>query len=222
MKVGKDMNKKLVGTIILGGVLGCSLPITVLAEDTTSEATVQFIANDGVTDPIEGGSNGGTTATGNSGTLRIDGLPNFDFSKHQVGQGTMKHNNTNTNSNLQVTDGRGTLAGWTVSVTKTPLTSSNDSNTATLNETLTLATGNVKNSTKTSVNLKGTNNIGTVVVNDAAQTIFAAEQNEGGGTYYENFDGDSATLSFNTDNAKVGTYTSTLTWTLASTVEGAQ
>lgn len=189
--------------------------------NTKSNATVIFEENKSTTDPIvppvypedPKDSNGPDVPTGNSEPLRIDIAPKFHFGQFVLGTGEKTANNTRKNSNLQVTDGRGTLKGWAVSVTKTDF----KNGTHTLPAMLTLTPGAVKDSTNQSVILGG-NSVNRVVVNSIAQPIFSAAENEGGGTYYQNFDGEKATLTFNSDVAKKDLYTSELTWTLVSSV----
>ncbi|WP_163654286.1 WxL domain-containing protein [Listeria sp. PSOL-1] len=211
-------------------VSSLTLPVLVEAatdnQNATTNGTVLFKTNDEPTPPIvppvppddSSDPNGADDPTNNTEPLRIDIAPNFHFGTFSVGTGNHTAQNTRQESNLQVTDGRGTLAGWTVSVAKTELKNKDD----VLPATLQLTPGTVKNSNKEAVTLKG-NLTAPVTVTTAAQPILAAEQNEGGGTYYQNFDDNKAELSFNSDQAKVGTYTSTITWTLSSaTPEGAR
>lgn len=226
MKKIEVLGITLVSVALLGGA-----GTTVLAAEgdtgATTKGTIIFKANDKVTPPVVAPvtptdptdpNKEGDKPTGNTEPLRIDIAPNFHFGEFTVGTGVHTASNTRLNSNLQVTDGRGTLAGWTVSVSKTAFTNSGH----TLPATFTLTSAEVKNGTNVTAALAG--DIKTAVtVDTASQPAFAANADEGGGTYFKNFDGNKATLTFNTDTAKVGEYQSTLTWTLTSaTVEGAR
>lgn len=225
MKKLTFLSTAVLSIIVLGGAsMG-----TYAAEDgknAKSNATVLFEENKSATNPIvppvapedSTDKNGPDVPTGNTEPLRIDVAPNFHFGKFVVGTGVKTTNNTRKHSNLQVTDGRGTLKGWIVSVARTDF----KNGTHILPAVLTLTPGEVKDSTNQTVNLSG-NVKNKVMVNSIAQPIFSASENEGGGTYYQNFDGEKATLAFNSDVAKKDLYTSELTWTLASAVnEGAK
>lgn len=221
--------KNLLMSAVLVGAIAFSVSDVAFAAEVdgnggTSKATVKFEANDKPTNPIVSpvkpvDPTDPTTdtdqPTGNTEPLRIDLVPNFYFGTWKVGTGIQTAQNNRVNSNLQVTDGRGTLEGWVVSVSRTEF--KNDTNN--LAATFTLTPGKVKNSRSQDTTLAGNPNA-PVVVDSVAKPIFVANANEGGGSYYQTFDGEDATLNFNSDNAKVGIYESTVTWTLTSTVNG--
>ncbi|EGO7558470.1 WxL domain-containing protein [Enterococcus faecalis] len=189
----------------------------------STNATLLFEENKTPTDPVippidPTDPNGSDKPTGNTEALRIDLAPNFHFGKFSVGSGEKNANNTRKNSNLQVTDGRGTLEGWMVSVSRTDFKNGDHL----LPAALTLSPGEVSDGKNNKVELTG-NSTKKVVVNTEAQPIFSANKNEGGGTYYQNFDGERATLAFNSNEAKKGLYNAEIKWTLTSRInEGAK
>ncbi|WP_242365804.1 WxL domain-containing protein [Enterococcus faecalis] len=194
---------------------GASTNATLLFEEnkTPTDPVIPPIDPTDPTDP-----NGPDKPTGNTEALRIDLAPNFHFGKFSVGSGEKIANNTRKNSNLQVTDGRGTLEGWVVSVSRTDFKNGDHL----LPAALTLSPGEVSDGKNNKVELTG-NSTKKVVVNTEAQPIFSANKNEGGGTYYQNFDGERATLAFNSNEAKKGLYNAEIKWTLTSRInEGAK
>ncbi len=213
--------KKMKLVTVLGlsmGILGSNI---MTANAISTNATLVFEENNTPTDPIvppldptdSTDPNGKDKPTGNTGALRIDLAPNFHFGSFVVGSGEKIANNTRKNSNIQVTDGRGTLEGWMVSISKTNLTNGDHQ----LPATLTLSPGDVSDSNNNKVELQG-NVTNKVIVNTEAQPIFAANENEGGGTYYQNFDGERASIVFDSNKAKKGLYSSELKWTLVTRI----
>lgn len=221
----------------LGAICGLSVCVlgshfvTVYGEEVegngaSTNTTLMFEENKTPTDPVirptdpidPTDPNGPDKPTGNTEALRIDIAPNFYFGKFSVGSGEKIANNTRKNSNLQITDGRGTLEGWAVSVSRSEFKNGDHL----LPSVLTLSPGEVSDGKNNKVELIG-NSTKKVIVNTEAQIIFSANKNEGGGTYYQNFDGERATLAFNTNEAKKGLYNAEIKWTLASRInEGAK
>lgn len=212
-------------TVLTGGIM-VNAEETIDNNGAQSNATISFEENKEATDPVipptnptdPTDPNGPDLPTGNKEPLRIDIAPNFHFGQFTVGTGNKTANNTRVNSNIQVTDGRGTLEGWTVLVARTEFKNKEH----VLPSELVLSPGLVKDGKNNYIELTG--NIKTpVMVNSSTQPIFSATKNEGGGTYFQNFDDSRATLKFNSDIAKAGIYTAELTWTLTSGLnEGAR
>lgn len=188
MKKIKLVFISLASVTILGSLSTSVYGEEVEGNGAKTNATLLFEENNTPTNPVVPPTDptdptdpsGPDKPTGNTEALRIDLAPNFHFGKFSVGSGEKLANNTRNNSNLQVTDGRGTLEGWVVSVSRTDF--KNES--YLLPAVLTLSPGAVNDAKNNKVDLKG-NVTKKIVVNTETQPIFSANKNEGGGTYYQ-------------------------------------
>jgi len=108
-------------TLSFGSVMVAS------ANDSTAStgAEVEFKVGSGSmgpTDPENPDKPGPGPGTGNSGPLTIDMVPHFDFGIHEVELGNQTYPTVSSLNDLahfvQVTDRRGTNAGWTLRATK--------------------------------------------------------------------------------------------------------
>ncbi|PEF42451.1 cell surface protein [Bacillus cereus] len=108
-----------------------------IASKATSENHIIFKANTNSTDPLDptdpskpvdptkpiDPTDPENPGTGNEGPLSIDYVSNIEFGEHELTSGTQVYNAKNENPYIQVSDHRGTGAGWKLSATATEFTS---------------------------------------------------------------------------------------------------
>ena len=182
--------------------------------------------------------------TGNTGPLRLDSVPNFNFGNHPVtdvtgaaavtytGDGIDEQNGGNLvqNANLpyfvQVTDFRGSAAGWTVSVSATPFKTATAGN----NDTLTGATVSYTNGHARPVSSGLNQPVGTnphdqnpasmtIPTDGSSINLFAATDTHGTLTNQDVFGNKAAdttlTIPASVKAVQASEYTSTFTYTLS-------
>lgn len=132
------MKKTLVSSLLVSAiVLGASLPAFAASEgvtenedrsiSSTSKVTLKG-GNKDKTDPEEPNIDGGET--GQAGPLSIDQVLNFNFVETELGSGTLSiplitPKGSSAKRTIQVTDKRGTGAGWNLQVKQSDLVSTN-------------------------------------------------------------------------------------------------
>lgn len=216
-------NKSMVLLAAATTIASLSMAIsgTVHADDqqpagATSQATVNVTAggDSGPTDPIPDPDHPGT---GNEGPLTLDYASSFEFNDTKITSGTVeatpKSDGAGLDSNLygaQVTDVRGTGAGWNLTVQLDKL--SEDGGHELKGATLSLPAGNVTTNNEDSSNA-ATSTAVTLGTDNTAQTILTASQDQGMGTWFSEMNGDNVKLSI-PGGQYSGNYTSTLTWSL--------
>lgn len=182
-----------------------------------SEITVGIEPGDDSTptDPIdpEDPDNPGDGGTGQTGNLTIDIVTNLDFGSFKLTPEatTVTANEDNkVNPTAQVTDKRGTGAGWTLDVAISDFTSK-DSHILKGAE-LSVPKGELKTN-----NMDQTlaPNTFALVLNKDPQTIMSADKDKGLGTWADSYDKKETTLSIPAGNY-AGQYGSTMTWTLSN------
>ncbi len=224
------MKKELIiaGTLI-GFTVVANVGSTALAVETSTASTtgtVQLItAGEGVTpvDPNEPIQPGDGKETGNKGPLSIDYVPNFLFGQAEVGGSKLVLTDQNTNPFVQISDNRGSGAGWTLKLSASSF-KNNEDETKTLIGTI-LTIGQVLPEAVDETNTSGlptgaTQTFGTS--DTSAKTIMTAAADSGMGSWKGKFKTNtgtnSVTLTIPSGN-KVGSYTSTLTWSLNNAPE---
>ncbi|AQY52315.1 hypothetical protein PWEIH_09833 [Listeria weihenstephanensis FSL R9-0317] len=236
----------LAGIVVLGGTLTYTAP-TLAAEvgSTTSKGDITFKQDDGTTpttptDPTDPGKPVTPTdpdkPTPTTGPLRIDYISNVHFGEQVIsGSDTTykaKYDEVLTSdgvtkkyvpSYVQVTDNRGSNAGWKLQV-------SNDQFVAGANE-LTGAVLSFKDARLNSTNTARPANFAAVTLsgNSVNQDVINAPEDTGMGVWTNTFgtvtgqdadsENDSVTLAIPGETKKVASskYVSTLTWTLTDT-----
>ncbi|CAM3039739.1 WxL domain-containing protein [Lactiplantibacillus plajomi] len=152
------------------------------------------------------------TGTGSTDTLSIDYVSNLKFSA-TAANGPLELAARNQRAMIQITDRRGTGAGWTLQVTPSPLRSAQ----TTLSTTLTLG----------SIQLQaGSGNVSAApqIVNTGplmpgvANNVAVANANAGLGTWLFIFNRGATptTLKINNRQLTTGNYTGTLAWSLTN------
>lgn len=228
--------KKLVTLVAVGFIYGAlAIQSTPVQADSnaSSNATFSLEAQD---------QDGGGTApilpippTGNTGPLTIDGVSSFVFPNAKisgealtvVGESAQVNGSAGT-MGAQVTDSRGSGAGWTLKAKITDFTGTDSDNTArTLKgAVLTLPQGQVKTSdTATTVADANKPVSSAVSLNNTDQKLLVAAQGNGLGVWYVNFENDSqgtaqkeVKLYVPTGNFKAD-YKATISWTLTEAPE---
>lgn len=180
----------------------------------TSHGYVKLTSGDqetGPTEPIEPSVPGG--ATGNTGSLTIDNASPLLFGENKIEGSKMVFATTTQNPNVQVTDKRGEGQGWNLQVTTADFVDQKDAKKILKGAELSLPVGTA---TPAIGNISVAPSVNAVVLsstNAKAQTIMAANKNNGLGTWMDKFNASEVKLTVPAGNL-AGEYVSTLTWSL--------
>lgn len=217
----------LLATLALGGLVQ-----EASAADTTGSVTLTEKNDDnkpvepedpGKEDPTEPG-------TGETGPLTVTVAPTFNFGSESIKQTGMTINDTATKSYLQVNDERSNLTnGWTVKAKRTVFSDSTQGGEQ-LQATLSIPKGVVRNGITTTA--QGNTATTDPITNDSISakavdittadttvlTTATASANVGKGpttsTLHEG--SEKSKLTIGNGQAKTGTFTSTITWTVTA------
>ncbi|MEI5994504.1 WxL domain-containing protein [Candidatus Enterococcus mansonii] len=229
---------KLLSTVGLISIFSLNGVVTfaadsVIPENGVSKSHITFKANDESTDPVNPNNpdqpvdpdepidptDPDNPGTGNKGPLSIDYISNIQFGEQEIKSGDTIYNALNENPFVQVTDKRGTGAGWTLSAqTKGFYTA--DGKKQLKGATLSFKNGQVKT---------GSGNVSTaptttdVTFNNAdAKVVMTAKKDAGRGTWVDVFSGEAD----NNQNVKLKVlegsadanvdYQAEINWTLAN------
>ncbi|PFO90339.1 WxL domain-containing protein [Bacillus cereus] len=208
---------KIVPAVIATFVgVGVASATAVSAEEQVpakSQATVEITPGDTTTpvDPIDPTD----PPTGQVGDLTIDHVSSLDFGSFQLQSGTVTltaNQESDKDPNVQVTDKRGTGAGWTLTVAQTQEFKSAEGHTL-AGAKLTLPAGNLlTNNVNNKENAPSTKS---VVVNAEPNVVMVAANGQGLGTWADQFARENTTLEIPSGNY-AGSYESELTWTLSN------
>lgn len=199
----------------------------------TSTADVTFEANDDKTTPVDptdpskpvdpskptDPADTPNPGTGNMGPLSIDYVSNLKFGTQKIKDSA--YFSTNTNPYIQITDKRGTGAGWVASAAISDFTGTKDSKPVTLaGAELTLNNGLVKTATTNAAVAPTTDK--KITLGKTNTAIMTAAKDAGQGTWLNVFGGkEDVALSVPAGNITSGvTYNATITWTLGDTPQG--
>jgi len=244
--------KKTLSTIVLASalLLGTVAPVaanaaTVDGTGGTTKTTAAFTAPKAVTTPVDpdnpdkpstgdNGGNGATTGSGNLTFLYVTDALDFgsaqsvtsntqslDLSSLSTGSFTDAKVD-NANFVTEISDTRGTNAGWSVSLSSTPMTNSADSdvNTKTLKgATVDFNGGNEITKISNSASTTGitANTVSVPTETAMAKTIYQASADNGAGQTAFQLAPTNIKLANVGPNTKTGTYNGTLNWTLSDT-----
>ena len=186
--------------------------ITLEAGDTTKP-----------TDPIDQGDGSGTT--GQKGDLTIDNITALDFGSVKLTGDGQTIDNTVVNPNVQVTDKRGTGAGWKLMVKSSTFADATDATHTLKGATIDFPMGTVKTNAKDTANNTAmpTANKLTVPADGTSsdQVVMQADKDKGLGTWEDAFEQNTDSnkkVALNVaGGAYAGAYSATLTWTLTNT-----
>ena len=177
--------------------------ITITPGDETTEPTQPLI-------PSEPGGE-----TGNTGALTIDNVSPLLFDTHQLSSELVVYTTSTQNPNVQVTDVRGSGAGWTLQVSTTPFVDQTDSSKILKGAVVTLPIGTAKTTEGNVSNAPELRELklGTDSEQTEPDVLMTAQANSGMGTWVDEFDPNEVTISVPSGNL-AGDYVSTLTWSL--------
>lgn len=219
-KEGTTVKKIILTTVLLSTsfLMGA---LTVHADDLSGKSTakIDLTKQDpdhpvGPIDPLDPDDNPSSNQpTGNTGDLRIDYISNIDFGTQMISGKTETYQATAPANMVeaQISDLRGTGAGWNLQVSYDPAQSGFSSADQTLKGAeLTLPVGQTKTVADSQSAAPATNEI---TVNDDAQNIMSAVKDTGLGTWADEMTTSQVKLKVPSGNL-AGAYTATLVWTL--------
>ncbi|EPI03111.1 hypothetical protein D920_00319 [Enterococcus faecalis 13-SD-W-01] len=215
------MKKIALTTLLLSSII-LTGTITVHADDLNGQSTAKIGLTKqdgdhpvGPIDPLDPDNtpDDSNTPTGNTGDLRIDYISNIDFGSQTI-SGKTETYTAKAPANMveaQISDLRGTGAGWNLQVSYDSTNSGFTSGDKTLSGAeLFLPAGTSKTVQDSQSPAPTTNEI---TVNDSAQNIMTAATDSGLGTWADQMDTSKVTLKVPSGNL-AGDYTATLVWTL--------
>lgn len=239
--------KRSSAVIIAAVLAGTAVPVIASADTTYgSTGTITYTPSTAVTPPVDpqdptvpvtpvtpnptDPSNPGTPNPGTAGPLSIDFASSFDFGQQEItsvdkvydaAAQSLSDGSTRTNY-VQVTDNRGTLAGWSLNVEATDFTNGGTGAGSTLTGAqITLGDAQIASASSTPADVYSASTV--LTPNVASATILGATAGNGAGTSLLDFGGTdgankatAVTLSVPGSTTKLaGAYTSNLTWTLS-------
>jgi len=181
--------------------------------------------------PVPEEGTGGSTETGTpgneqtnqinasiiNGDLLLDPVAMEDFEDIPLSPEASTHYASIT-APLKVTDARGTNEGWSLNVSATPFASVDHALPA---GSLTLKGVESITATSTTPGVVPSNTLSaTTVIDDGSVVVAEALNGEGAGVFEIAFPQDALGLTVDPGTAEIGDYSSTVTWTLASTPTG--
>ncbi|MDK1725973.1 WxL domain-containing protein [Dellaglioa algida] len=246
-------SKLLLSTLLGAGVAGAVVtPVHAETQAYTSHGKIEMVKNDGPVGPgtVDPTNPGGTVDPtdptnpvnpGTGGPLSIDYVSNFNFGKQKMSGNDEVYNSelvTVTTATptagtkkevanyLQVSDNRGTVSGWKLSVQQSKAFTSDVTKKTLDGTTITLSnpeTSNGDNNAAKPVPSTVADNVD-ISANSGDKVVMQAKDGEGSGTWAESFgnvtkDAEKAKASVKLaipgDSKKVAEkYTSDITWTL--------
>lgn len=216
----------ILSTLLMAGVI--LVPTTSFAEEVaqaknTSDVQVTFEADEGKTDPslpvdpVDPGNDG----TGNKGPLSIDFISNIQFGAQKISGGTATYYAKNTNPYVQVTDKRGTGAGWLLTASASEFKGDNKGEEVALKGAILSFKNGIIQASKG--NLSTAPKVSDVIFDSiTAKTVMIAEKMQGMGTFIDVFEGaQDISLEVPSGVAITGVdYNASITWTLGDTPKG--
>lgn len=229
---------KLVSAAALISIFSLSGVVTLAAENAApaggvSKTHISFKANDEPTGPVNptdpdqpvdpdepiDPTDPENPGTGNEGPLTIDYISNIQFGEQEIKSGDTIYNASNESPFVQITDKRGTGAGWTLSA-QTKGFQTADGKKQLKGATLTFQNGQVKTRTG---NVSAAPTAADVTFNNAdAKVVMTAKKDAGRGTWVDVFSGEAD----NNENVQLKVlegsadanvdYEAEINWTLAN------
>lgn len=222
-------------TALLAGlgktVLVTSLvPVTSFAADKTAEsnANISFIAGTGPvapvdplnpTDPLdtEDKDNPTDLPTGDTGALTLDYVSSINFGSHEVSSKSEVYSSTSKKPFIQVSDRRGTGAGWSVSATASQFT--DGTNNSLRGAKITFQNGEAVTGSSTSVAPASQQKVELPTDGSTSAAVMKATANQGMGTWFNSWMATGATnekvsIEVPGGSATVGDHQAKITWKL--------
>ena len=202
------------------------LPTTTFAaeaqqNDSTTTGKVAFTEPTNPVNPVDP-TDPDNPATGQSGSLTLDVLPNLDFGSHDIASGEQTYTAEKpAKPEIQASDRRGVgsdnqAQGWTVNVSMSDFTLGGAEDGQKL-EGVSLAfnSGAVKGATDTQGDAPVAQDITNLNSTSGAQTILGAKKGQGLGTWISSYD--PSNIKLTVPKAAKGDFQGTLTWTINDT-----
>lgn len=220
LQLQKPQNGDYLSLVTLGHIV---MAPSVQAATTSNETTTRKIALEAgdtttTNPPIVPGTDGnGNGPTGATGDITIDNLTPLDFGKVKLTGGAQNVKNIVKDPNVQVTDKRGTGAGWNITVKSSEFKDTTDSTHILKGAQINFPVGKVVASDSTNTAAPTAKAI-TVPADglDNAQILMSADKDKGMGTWADVMTTDGITLDI-AGGAYAGSYNADLTWTLGDT-----
>ncbi|MDZ5759995.1 WxL domain-containing protein [Carnobacterium maltaromaticum] len=229
----KKLTAIIMVTLLSGSILISTYSASAAVANTEfSTNSVDFVAGDEAVDPLDPTNPDNPTppvpldpmdpenpGTGNVGTLTINYVSNIKFGQQKISGKDITYNALNADPDVQVTDLRGTGAGWNLSA-KTNGFASADGKKVLKSAELSFKNGEVKAGSKNNVSLVPVAS-NMIFNNNSIQTVMNAKKDAGKGTWLNVWSGkdqsnDKVQLKVLAGTAEANTaYTSTITWELA-------
>lgn len=225
----------IVGLISISSVTLFAPSAFAVTSEGDSKASIKFKAGTGIVNPVDpedpskpieptDPSNPTDPGTGNTGSLTLDYVSSVNFGEHEVSSKEESYSSTARKPFIQVSDRRGTGAGWKVTATASAF--KNEEGTASLSGAeLSFKNGETASTSTTATSPKAVQKVelptdGTSIVN-----VVSAKESEGMGTWINRWFGatpnDTASLNDNVKltipagSATLGDHEATITWTLS-------
>lgn len=217
--------QKVAMLLTLVGVLFSSTQVFAAApQPANSTNQIEFTTNDNPTDPVDPTDPDNPNPpvdptnppTGNNGPLSIDSVPNIDFGINSIETKTVTYNAKNETPFVQITDKRGSGAGWDLSATITEFKTAQGD--VLKGAELSFSNGQVKTVSSNTSNAPTAQDL--IFANTASQPVMAAAKDDGQGTWIDVWSGtkdnnSNVQLKVPVGSAKESVYTATITWTLS-------
>lgn len=233
----KKLTAVMMVTVMSGSLLmGASSAFAALADSTTSTNSVNFVAGGsegeepiGPLDPTNPDNpnppspvdptDPDNPGTGHVGPLTINYASNIKFGEQKISGRDITYNGLNANPFIQVTDIRGTGAGWNLTAKSTGFANA-DGKKVLKGAELSFKNGQIKAGSKNNISVAPV--ASNIVFNNAAsQPVMNAKKDGGKGTWLNVWSGtdqsnENVQLKVLAGTAEADTeYTSTITWELA-------
>lgn len=223
------MKKNIIGSLLLSAVILSTTTPAFAAGAATSNGDITFTEPTGTVKPLdpnnpdltdpEDPNYPGNPATGQSGALTLDVIPDLPFGSHEIESGTKTYSVDATKNDkpyLQVSDRRGVgtdgeAKGWNVSVKVSDFVNGAQKLKGAELSFDTSVVKTIPNNTSTAPTSEMVTNLDS---SDSATTIFKADKGQGLGTWLSVYD--PANITLTVPEAAVGTFTATLTWDLVA------
>ncbi len=206
------------------------LPATTFAADKTAEsnANITFIAGTGPVAPVDplnpinpldptDPDNPTDLPTGDTGALTLDYVSSIDFGSHEVSSGTEVYSSISKKPFIQVSDRRGTGAGWSVSATASKFT--DGANESLRGAKITFENGEAVTGSSTSNAPTSTQTVELPTDGTTSASVMVASSNQGMGTWINRWmaSGDTnekVSIEVPGGSATVGSHQAKITWKL--------
>ncbi|EAE7685630.1 WxL domain-containing protein [Listeria monocytogenes] len=225
----------IVGLIGISSVTLFAPSAFAVTSEGDSKATVKFKAGTGVVNPVDpenptkpigplDPSNPTDPGTGNTGSLTLDYVSSVNFGEHEVSSTEQSYSSTSRKPFIQISDRRGTGAGWKVTATATAF--QNEDGAASLSgATLSFKNGETASASATATTPTAAQTVELPTDGTSIVSVVSAKSSEGMGTWINRWFGatpnDTASLNDNVKltipagSATLGDHEATITWTLS-------